>query len=389
MSQSKNNSFISASKLDKSLIRLDSRPQKIELNKKKQILSDTYFTYNIHKHLKTNFHELKPQKDEHINICCFRIIQSRPNKIIKNSFIEYLLYKYSPDSKDVKNLCVFPFTEYNNGKILDIGKNIIKKLFNTVYKCIGYIRNDDGIFLFYNIDFDRYRVGVWNKNDDLWWALIDEICNHKCILNFPIHYSVTNIFLNNPKLIYLKDKNNLSIDTPVVAFYGDSVELLPYITVFGIKSSTIRPYGPYYYFTDFKGSVRTGAWTTSTQRRKAFKKSITDENGKYIQGGFVRFAVFLGNSSVVGLTSKRVKLENSGKFEDEKDIGRIKGKWTKDYDSKIIGRIKFKNLTGYFNYNTQYIIKDFERFTSLSQHLIDKDTLKINWDPEYEFYSIK
>ena len=70
-------------------------------------------------------------------------------------------------------------------------------------------------------------------------------------------------------------------------------------------------------------------------------------------------------------------------------IGKTKGKWTKKYDSLIIGRIKFKNLSGYFNYNTYYVVKDFAQFTSLSNHIIDKNSLKVNWDPAYDDYQIK
>ena len=47
------------------------------------------------------------------------------------------------------------------------------------------------------------------------------------------------------------------------------------------------------------------------------------------------------------------------------------------------------NLSGYFNYNTYYVVKDFAQFTSLSNHIIDKNSLKVNWDPAYDDYQIK
>ena len=58
----------------------------------KKYLPDNYHTYDIHRHLKTDFHNLSPQKNTHINICCFKIIKSRPNKIIQLPFLQYLLY---------------------------------------------------------------------------------------------------------------------------------------------------------------------------------------------------------------------------------------------------------------------------------------------------------
>ena len=31
-------------------------------------------------------------------------------------------------------------------------KELVKSIFNEVYKCLGYIENNNGIYLFYNID---------------------------------------------------------------------------------------------------------------------------------------------------------------------------------------------------------------------------------------------
>ena len=45
------------------------------------------------------------------------------------------------------------FCKYKSGEILDIGKKIVKTLFDKIFSPLGYIQNQDGIFLFYNIDF--------------------------------------------------------------------------------------------------------------------------------------------------------------------------------------------------------------------------------------------
>ena len=67
----------------------------------------------------------------------------------------------------------------------------------------------------------------------------------------------------------------------------------------GIKSSAVRTFGPYYYFHDFNSAVRYAGWSTNYEKKQIFNKPITDENGLYKQGGFVRFAIFLGNYRVV------------------------------------------------------------------------------------------
>ena len=39
--------------------------------KQKKYLPDNYYTYDIHRHLDTDFHNIKPTQGIHINICCF------------------------------------------------------------------------------------------------------------------------------------------------------------------------------------------------------------------------------------------------------------------------------------------------------------------------------
>ncbi len=96
----------------------------------KKYLPDNYFTYDIHRHLNTDFHNINIKKGTHINICCFKIVESRPNKIIQKPFLQYLLYKYPKNIQKSKNLCVFPFQKYKSGEILNITKTIIKSLFD-------------------------------------------------------------------------------------------------------------------------------------------------------------------------------------------------------------------------------------------------------------------
>ena len=366
----------------------------------KKYLPDNYYTYDIHRHINTDFHNLKPTKGVHINISCFRVVESRPNKIIQKPFLQYLLYKYPRNIKKVGNVCVFPFEKYKSGEILDIGKKIVKTLFDKVFSPLGYIQNQDGIFLFYNIDFQSLIVSnpILNDNNPHYiWTLIDEICNHKKCITFPIHKSVTNLFLHNPKLIYLKDKKKLCIEVPSVAYMADSQELLNYIASLGIKSSAVRIFGPYYYFYDFNSAARLAGWSSNYEKRQIFNKSITDDNGLYKQGGFVRFAIFLGNYRVV-LDRKTdpimpyVEAYDDVNQPEKKLLDKLKkgkGKWANTYDAIIISNFKNKKRSGYFKYGTEYVLKKFNSFTSLSVHLLDKTTLKPNWDKNYEGYDIK
>ena len=94
--------------------------------------------------------------------------------------------KQVPNSMAVSQ--IFPFIKYENGEILDICKKMVKTLFDKIYSPLGYIQNQNGIFLFYNIEFISIlvRSTTLMKKPHYVWGLIDEICNHRKYITFPI-----------------------------------------------------------------------------------------------------------------------------------------------------------------------------------------------------------
>ena len=60
-----------------------------------------------------------------------------------------------------------------------------------------------------------------------------------------------------------------------------------------------------------------------------------------------------------------------------------------NYDSLLLGNIKYTKLSGYFNINSEMVVKNFNQQIGLSTHLIDTKSLKTNWDPMYKNYLIK
>ena len=348
-----------------------------QIGKDKKFLPDNYFTYDIHRHLKTDFHSLKPNNKTNIFVCPFRIIESKNDKITNKPFLEYLLFKYPDGNKKMKNLCIFPFQKYNNkSSVKNIGKEIIKTIYGEVYNPLGYIMNNDGIFIFYKIDFNKYSIKLITQKEDYIWATIHEICNSKKYITFPIHYSVHNLFYQNPKIIYLKDKNKKCIEIPTIAYYGDTQELLPYIATMGIKSSAIRMYGPYYYFTDFISTIRYSSWTSNYKERDVFNTNITDKHGKYIQGGIVRFALFLEKNHTV-IHQKNDPLYELLSIIDSnitltkkkaKKMKKIRGAWTKKFDSIIMSNPKSFIYKMPLNKGSLYVLKKFNSYYSLSIH---------------------
>ena len=128
-----------------------------------------------------------------------------------------------------------------------------------------------------------------------------------------------------------------------------------------------------------------------------FNKNITNDNGKFKQGGIVRFALFLGNYRVVLNRKSDPLLPYVKKIdkltplttEDIDFLKKGKGKWTRTYDALLISNFKNTNRSGYFWPGTGYVLKKYNGFTSLSIHLIDNSSLKSNWDMDYDLYMIK
>lgn len=363
---------------------------KIKYNKKDDFFPDNYYKYDLNNVLETDFNNLQLSPSTFIYACCFRVITSKPNKIIQNPFLEYLLYKYPSSKSSHSNLCIFPFRLLGKDTLKQCKKKIMNDLRYPNIDNLGYIQNSKGIFLFFEIPYEKYKVKLLNKNSQLWWSSIHEICNLKKILNFPIHNTVTKLFLNNSKLIFLKNEKKNNIQIPTIAYYTESSQLLPYISIMGIKASSSRAFGPYYHFTNYKQLFR-GAWSSNYKKREIDEKIITDENGLLKNPGFVRFAVFTNKERVVLYRPTDpfydyIKNLDTSNYSNKIKIPRIK--WDKNYDSIIISNFKYKNISGYFQTNTLFVEKSFDCFTSLSYHYIDKKSLKPNWDPFYDNYTI-
>ena len=232
-----------------------------------------------------------------------------------------------------------------------------------------------------------------SRNQATWWVTIHEICNSKRVLNFPIHKSVTSIFYKNPTLIHLYDKQNNPIETPTIVFFGNYHKLLPIVAVFGQRNLQRAPQGPNFYFGTYNSAVRYAAWTPLYKTHTHHILKIAREDGRFEQGGIVRFALFLGkfntrlnhpNDPI--LTEPTFKCPKYHKKWNK--IYDYRGLWTKKYDSICVGRTKSSN--GYVHHsNPVFTTKSFARQCPLTMHLLDMSTLKSAWDPCYTKYYIK
>tara|TARA_A100001015_G_scaffold286667_1_gene355622 strand:- start:735 stop:1817 length:1083 start_codon:yes stop_codon:yes gene_type:complete len=337
--------------------------------------------------LKSNYKKI-PVDLIQVNICVYRINKEKHHY---KPFLQYLLYKF-----DKPEIFSFPFKKIRkNENPKKIADNLVSKILNKKFPCKGYLMSNEKLYFFYEDTSSKLKINKKYRDDTYWWCLIDEICNHNKIINFPIHIDCYQLFYKHPSLIYLK-QNKKNIDIPIIGYYGDTIELIDYVSALGLRASQYRTFGPYYYFTSYVKAIAWGGWTSNYKKRIILDKKITDENGKYKQGGIIRFALFLNKNYVVLYQKNNIyydlihDLNNADRKNHDKKVSTAGlSKWTNDYDSLILGNIKYTKLSGYFNINTEIILKNFNQQIGLSTHLIDTKSLKTNWDPLYENYLIK
>ena len=362
---------------------------------KENKLVEEYYSYDIETCIKTDIHNIDIKDNTHINFCIFRIVESTKYKPIRYPYLQYLLYKYPESNSKQSDLCVFPFVKYNKKEdIKEVGKKFIKKVFNKQYNCLGYLIENNEVYLFYNVDFDSTKRG-WDNNKMLikrknkfWWCILDEICNKKKILNFPIHCSVSEIFFKNPCLISLKNKQKENIESPIVVYMGEYLNVIPFFSIIGIKTSINSMWGPYYLFNNYIASFRNACWSHNYKHRKISNKIITDEDGKYKKGGIIRYALFLGKSRTIIESLKDKFYKNIiynivNKKIDNEDVG----KWSEKYDSLFYSKLQTKEKNN-FNVNSKILSKNILNFSSMSIHEVNMSSIKTNWDPLYCGYQI-
>ena len=326
-----------------------------KVDKKKEI------HYNIQ--CRKDYSNISLTSNQRIFACVYQI-----NKTGLHPFLQYTLWKYA-----TSDIMIFPFLKPNNQTPLQNAKTILKKINKENSKLKGYKLNDNGVFFFFEDHLSKNKLDFTYRNKNKWWACIDEICNHQNILNFPIHSSVTSLFFQNPNLIYLHKNFKSPIEIPTVVYRGNAGVILPMEAILGVRNLRSAFLGPFYYFKNYNGAMRYAGWTSSYKPFVINGKCLTNDEGKWKIGGIIRSVLFLGKSKVLT---------------DDKNIYDYEGKWSEQYNSIYIGRIRLKN--GYvFRSNPSFIVKQAKQCIPLSMHLIDKKTLKRIWDPIYNRYYIQ
>ena len=374
------------------------------------ILTHLPYIYPINKLVNKDYKKIKLQSVKYIFFCIFRINTQQPERSHKYSypFIEYLLWKYPKGKKNNSDLFIFPFCKYNPNKtMVQMETDILNKLkgirkFKNHNK-LGFIQVEDKVYLFYKYQYKYHFPHLFLRNEKMWWGTIDEICNKKKILNFPIHQSVTDLFYTNRQLIYLYQKNGLRYDTPTVAYFGEFFKKLPSIVLFGQRQTGSKMlHGTNYYFGSYKTAIRFGGWTLRYTSKRIENITIADEFGKYTQGGVIRYVLFLGKMKTLlnQPMDKKIVYDNSryiNKNIKSNDMSHIMpiskvldydGLWAFDHHSLYYGRTRL--IHGYpYRSTPTFVTQSYNQNYALTIHKIDMSTLPTIWNPYFNKYYIE
>ena len=180
------------------------------------------------------------------------------------------------------------------------------------------------------------------------------------MLNFNIHDDVRKFFLKNSNLVLIRDSNNSLYELPIAGYYGGYYKNISMVVVFGRgRESPFASFGPYYYFTSYEGAMNSSIWNPSRKPMEVDGELITnDEEGRYIRGGIVRFALFMGRTMMRrDATMERVS-------ESLKETIR---------DTNTDWVYKYNSIMTHSCHKSQMVVKDYVQQIPLSYYYVNTE----------------
>jgi hypothetical protein len=210
-------------------------------------------------------------------------------------------------------------------------------------------------------------------------------------------------FLKNKSINYIYNDKYEPYEIPIVGYVGKPTpEKMNFVLTFGESAKNKSAIlGPYYYFTDFYHAIRQGGWSNDYKPEKIHDKLTTDhENGRYLKGGIVRFALFCGKTKYIENMPNDPNDESEIKKQRIQDttlnrnhelltlrISDHDGLWTNLYDSAYLSNIELDDGT-ILEDTPVLVIKEYNQQIPLSSHYIDKTKLNEKFNPNDYSYGI-
>jgi hypothetical protein len=312
------------------------------------------------------------------NICKIKINAFEINASKHGYYLKYILVKNALDVLFFPELEVIYSSELTSNKIAIMAQIQLAKLIQTDKSNVhekynknilfkGFYLNEEDIHIFLEVKNSILSMNCLYKKDQVWCCLLDEIINGNQVCGFHIDISVVSFFTNNIDFCFLQNINNENYELPMVGYIGAHLNKLNFIYTFGISvKDKCAILGPYYYFTDYEGSIK-----------------YIIEN-QYKEGGIIRFALFLGKTKIIENVLKNdndhsdIKKERliDKKLDQTMEVLTMKisdhdGKWSEYYDSAFLGKIELDNGF-YLQHSSMIVVKDYYQQIPLSYHHIDK-----------------
>ncbi len=342
--------------------------------------------------LNKNIEKLKYNKN--IYICAYTI-----NTYGKYPFLQYLL---SNNGYDPLSLPLLPCL---NTPMFECCQLYLSRLLNSdhiVLNFDGYIEYEEKTYVFFDLTDMKLNIDDIYRSSLARFALMDEIINHKHICHIPINPALSDFFSKHDFLCFLYDiEYECPYEIPVVGFVGKpTMRQTQFTFTFGENiQPKPRPFGPYFYFTDFTNAIIQGGWSSDDMPEYRHHKLI-NSNGKYIQGGIVRFALFTERIHYVENreTDKEdaSELKQQLKYNQSEDeirkealtnrITDYDGLWSTNYDSLYVGMVELDDGT-YYKDGPLLVIKNYAQQIPLSYHYINTSMLENTFNPNL-YYTI-
>jgi len=253
----------------------------------------------------------------------------------------------------------------------------------------GYINQNDVVYMFYQIQDNFEHRMLCKKNEPFWWTSIYEILFSRTLLYFVISPYVYELFVEEPRLQYLLNKENLPYETPLIAYNGSNDNELEYSLRVGLfkGNPASASQGPFYYFANYMRAAKFGAYNVlgGYSEKEIGGEIITDnEYGRYIKGGIIRYIIFPGKQKVM---FNRPWDKNNANNENippyKKKLYNTEGNWTTDYDSVVLGPVEI--VPGKLIHNgTSFTLINFYQYKALTCHYLDKSSVPEQYLPELD-----
>ena len=323
-----------------------------------------------------------PFSSKDIKLCLYKIVKS--SKLYKEElinftsgtgpFIQYCLYK----EKETNNIR-FPTLSYSKDiikKSLQSFKSVFEQFnFKIVYE--GYYEYNNEIYLWFKIDENQIKLNFSSIENNWHWCLVSEIINHKSTLeHFKIDKSIRKMFLENTDMFYLRDELNNIYEIPEIKYYGGNWNDIQGVAALGAKRQHPEAsLGPYYYFGNYKSGIRYAIFSKTRKPVEIDGEILTiDEDGRWKEGGLVKFAVFTGKH-IMKIRTKNTSsdlLENKYNLSATERLVDGGHEWVNDFDSIGLGTYFYKTERGTTReINPLIAIKTFDQQVPLTYYRVN------------------